>query len=185
MSTTPSPQSPAASTMTDEQLSELATEFVLAMMASASTDKIRPMDWWERARTALELSASASENAREMVTRFARRIHAETLTAATTARLSCLSSIEDAAAFARFRRVVARESTYIVGFAQQQRAEQRAEAEATKVARAPAEERAAVALEELRLLKIDRDLWRNRARDEAENARVALARLKEIANDQH
>lgn len=181
MSTTDTPQPPAGSPLTDEMLSELATEFVLAMMASASTDHIRPIDWWERARTALELSAAASANRREMVTRFARRIHAHTLTAATTDRLSCLSSIDDPALFARFRRVVQRESTYIVGFAQQRRADERAEAEA---AREAAKGGSDLSLQEqVRALKLDRDMWRTRANDNAENVRVLAARLKDIAHD--
>lgn len=163
---------------TPDQLQETAQEFVLAMMASASTQRIRPTDWWERARTALEYSSRSAQNPRHMVTLFARRIHAETLTAATTDRLSCLSLVEHPAAFAAFRRMVDRESTYVVAFAQARRAEERIEAGVIRDAKAPTEARLAAALDEVRALKADRDVWKNRANTETENARVLALALK-------
>lgn len=177
----PPPDSGSPPTIpTPDELQTIAQEFVLAMMASASTQRIRPTDWWERARTALEYSSRSAQNPRHMVTLFARKIHAETLTGATTGRLSCLSSLEYPPAFAAFRRMVDRESTYVVAFAQQRRADERAEAGQVREALAPTEARLAAALEDLREAKADRDRWKNRANEETENARVLkLALAKE------
>ena len=163
---------------TPDQLQETAQEFVLAMMASASTQRIRPTDWWERARTALEYSSRSAQNPRHMVTLFARKIHAETLTAATTERLNCLSLVEAPAAFAAFRRMIDRESTYVVAFAQSRRAEERAEAGVIKAAQAPTEARLAAALDDLRTVKAERDRWKNKANEETENARALALALK-------
>ena len=68
--------------------------------------------------------------------------------------------------------MVDRESTYIVAFAQQRRADERAEAGQVREALAPTEARLAAALDELREAKADRDRWKNRAAEETENARV-------------
>jgi uncharacterized protein (DUF1697 family) len=179
MDTTTQPPPQSALPDTDE-LSQLAQRFVLAMMGSASTIKIRPTDWWERARTALEYSARTAHNPRQMVTLFARKIQSETLTAQTAERLSCLSSIESPAAFSAFRRVVERESTYIIAMAQATRAEEREAAGIQRAALAPIEARLAQSQEDLREMRAERDRWRNRANDEAENARVLALKLKEV-----
>lgn len=176
----PSESAPPSTIPSPDEMQDIAQEFVLSMMASASTQRIRPTDWWERARTALEYAARSAQNPRHMVTLFARKIHAETLTASTTDRLSCLSSLEYPPAFAAFRRMVDRESTYIVAFAQQRRADERAEAGIVREAMAPTEAKLATALDELRKVKADRDRWMSKANDEAENARVLkLALTKE------
>lgn len=167
-----------SSTPTPEELTEVAVQFVLAMMASASTKRISPMDWWERARTALEFSTRTARDHRHMVTLFARKISAETLTASTSDRLaSCLCSIETPHAFAAFRRAVARESTYIVAFAQMRRAEQREEEGAIREAAKPVEARLAASQEQIRALTIERDMWKTRAADEAANNLVLKASI--------
>jgi hypothetical protein len=168
----------------DAALRSIAEELVLAMMASASTDKIRPMDWWERARTALELSVDAAESPQEMVTRFAKRIQAQTLSASTARRLSCLSSLDDPTVWQAFRRLVARQSTYIVAFAAERRTAEREEYAAEKAAKQPVEARLYAALDELKAVKADRDTWQSRARGLNEDVRVLRARLMEKDNEQ-
>ena len=159
--------------LSDAALSTLATQFVLAMMASASTQKIRPMDWWERAKSALVTSAAASENRRDLVTRFAKRVQIQTLTAASVDRLNCLSSLDDPAVFQRFVRVVSREAVFIVAMAQEKRADEREE-KAAKTAQT------SDLLDKIEALTIDRDAWKNRAHEEAENTRVLAAKLLEV-----
>ena len=164
--------------LNDAALLDMGVELVLAMMASASTDHIRPTDWWERARTALEISAEASDSKGEMVTRFASRNKAHTLAKRTVERLSSLSSLDDPAVFTAFRRFVSRQSTYVVAFAQERRGNERAEAESDKAAKAPVEARLASALDEVRSLKADRDMWKNQARSLSEDVRVLKAKVE-------
>jgi hypothetical protein len=74
--------------------------------------------------------------------------------------------------------MVSRQSTYIVAFAQQRRAEERAEKENERAAKAPVEAQLATARDELRAVKADRDMWQARARSAMEDTRVLRAKLE-------
>ena len=80
------------------------------------------------------------------------------------------------AAFAAFRRMIDRESTYVIAFAQARRAEERESAGEAKPT--PVEPTLAKALDDNRALRIEADKWRSRANDEAENARVLAIQLR-------
>ena len=109
--------------LSDMQIEELAIRFVLAMMRSASTDKIRPVDWWGRARAALEASAASADNLREMVSRFAKKCQIDTLTASSANSISSVDhDLGDREGFVAFRRLCERDAVFVVAMAQTQRA---------------------------------------------------------------
>jgi hypothetical protein len=102
----------------------MATELVLAMMASATTEKIRPVDWWPRAKSALVAACSRAEDWSQLVSTMARKLQIETLRGDSTKALSlCEPHPEDFGAFVRLCR---REAVYIVAQAQMMREIQRA-----------------------------------------------------------
>lgn len=97
----------------------VARDLVLAMMASASTDKIRAMDWWPRAKAALMNAAESESSWGGIVTRMARRLQIDMTTLATG---KAISSIEIPDGEVReFAALVRREAVYIVAAAQIER----------------------------------------------------------------
>lgn len=113
----------------DERWPRLATRLVLAVMRSASTDKIRPIDWWTRARTALEAAAATAETYPHLVSEMARHLQIEAFTARSSRSISEVESpfLLDPNLFPSFARVVERDAPYIVAMAQMKRAEEREE----------------------------------------------------------
>jgi hypothetical protein len=104
---------------------------VRAMMRSASSDKIRPIEWWSRARTALETGAQSSDHFSGMVASMGRKLQIDVTTATTAEDLAFLA--EDVADdFEAFRRFCAEEALYIVAIAQ---TENKARKNAAEVAR--------------------------------------------------
>ena len=101
----------------------LAQRLVLAMMRSASTDKISPKQWWERARSALETAAVAAESWPHLISEMARKLQIETLSAP-SANEVC-SMVSEATPFEEFRSVCERDALYVVALAQAQRAQER------------------------------------------------------------
>lgn len=119
---------------TDSELTDLATRLVLSMMRSASTDKIRPQDWWDRAKTALETSASVAEGFPQMVSRFAAKIQVEgSLSESTCKAISSLGETFQGfgreETWERFRRLCERDAVYIVAIARATRQTERQEYE--------------------------------------------------------
>jgi hypothetical protein len=99
-----------------DRLRQMATDLVLAMMASATTEKIRPVDWWPRAKTALVAACSRAENWSQLISTMARKLQIETLRGDSTKALSlCEPHADDYQAFVRLCR---REAVYIVAQAQ-------------------------------------------------------------------
>lgn len=113
----------------DERWPPLATRLVLAVMRSASTDKIRPIDWWTRARTALEAAAATAETYSHMVSEMARHLQIDSYSAASSRSISEIGTPFRVTPgdFAPFARVAERDAPYIVAMAQMQRAEEREE----------------------------------------------------------
>ena len=116
--------------MTDDDLAGLAVDLVLALMASASTDQIRPVDWWPRARAALETAAAASSGLRRMVSVMGRKLQIDGAmgerSAISVARMAETLAPPDI--FARFRSLCQRDALFIVAAAQTRRAEQKGRA---------------------------------------------------------
>lgn len=102
-----------------------AIDLVLAMMRSASTNKIQPKRWWERARTALETAAATAGDFPEMVAVMGRKLEIDVTrneTADVIARLT-----PELAMFEPFRRLCETQALYVVALAQSRREEQREE----------------------------------------------------------
>lgn len=117
----------------DETIQRMAADLLVQVMRSASTDDIRPIDWWPRARSAMETAASVARSYGQMVAKMATKLQIEAYREASSRSISEIGAEIDAAgAFARFRRVAKRDAAFIVAMAQLQRDEQRAEWQATK-----------------------------------------------------
>lgn len=108
----------------DMELIDLAVRMVLAMMRSASTDNVKPMDWWDRARTALEASASVAESWSQMVSKFGAKIQVISLKDS-SAREICSVGDGVTANWDRFRALAQRDALYITAMAQARRAEEK------------------------------------------------------------
>lgn len=115
-------------TMTDEDgRMELAVQLVLAMMRSASTDKIRPIDWWERARSALETGAATAETFPQLVAVMGRKLQIDaTVEDSSKAICSLAETLLASGDFGKFRHLCETQALYVVAIAQARRAEQRA-----------------------------------------------------------
>jgi len=107
----------------DDELTETAVHFVLAMMQSASTDTIRPIQWWERARAALETSAAVAESWPQMVSKFAQKIQVIALRGKTSHKVASLGPLIGDDGWERFRSLCQRDALYIVAMAQAKRDE--------------------------------------------------------------
>ena len=105
----------------EEQMQQ-AVRLVVAMMGSASTEKIRPVDWWVRARTALETGAASADSFSEMISVMGMKLQIEAANNRTAQVLSDLSSeLDSADAFDVFRRLCERQALYVVAMAQAER----------------------------------------------------------------
>lgn len=119
MSTETQQQTP----LSEEELTILARDYVLAMMRSASTDKVPPREWWEQAKAALEIGAE-EPTLEGMTASIARRLQIESLTKHTASWISSHEQ-EIRAHFPRFRSQCKRVAVYIVGMARIERDAQR------------------------------------------------------------
>lgn len=110
--------------MTRDEMLRQAIDLVRAMMGSASSEKIRRIEWWSRAKTALETAARSSDSYGSMVSVMGRKLQIDVTTIATAeyvARVG-LAAGDD---FEAFRRFVAAEALYIVAIAQAERNQRR------------------------------------------------------------
>lgn len=107
----------------DEELILLCRDYLLAMMRSASTDKVPPKEWWEQAKTALELGAE-EPTIEEMTSAIAKRLKIESLTSF-TANWICSHDLVIRMNFAAFRRQCRKSAVYIAGMARVQRETER------------------------------------------------------------
>lgn len=115
----------------DEELMQRAVDLVLHMMSNASTDNIRPIDWWPRAQSALAAATARARTWGELVTIMAEKLEIGTLRNATA---SSICSFEPGKQMLRqFRRVVMMQDVYIIALAQVERERQRQEAKESKV----------------------------------------------------
>jgi len=112
--------------MTDEQLTDLAVDLILAMMRSVPQDTIRALDWWPRARAAMVSAANRAETVGRFTSEMARKLQIPAVTNDTANYLSSLSeALVERATFKRFRHLCRRDAVYIVAMAQAKRDEQR------------------------------------------------------------
>lgn len=119
--------------VSDSDLMDLAAELLLAAMRSASTDTIRPMDWWPRAKSALETGAGRAENYPQMVSTMARKLQIDSYNSASSRSISEVRARVEAE-WPRFRRMCERDAVYVAALAQAMRDVQRGEWEERKAA---------------------------------------------------
>ncbi len=103
--------------MDHDSMMRTGVALVQTMMRSASIEKIRPIDWWTRARTALEGAARSSDHFSAMASAMARKLQIDVARTDTATDLAFLAD-EVAGSFPAFRRFVEREALYIVAMAQ-------------------------------------------------------------------
>lgn len=158
----------------DEHLCRQATAFLLALMASASTKKIPPKDWWERGATALRTAASRSRCPSSLVTGACGKLQIDVLRKESASSISSLMD-EVRPHFPEFRRYCERNSVFIASMAQTERAEQRAAAEEVR----PVWEMHQAERDRRERAEQELERARNRVRELEEDNRVLRAHAKE------
>lgn len=100
----------------DEQMRQ-AINLVRAMMGSASTDKIRRIEWWSRAKSALETAAMSSDSFGSLVSTMGRKLQIDVTTISTGEQIATVG-LAVASDFETWRRFCATEALYVVAIAQ-------------------------------------------------------------------
>jgi hypothetical protein len=100
----------------DEQMRQ-AINLVRAMMGSASSEKIRRIEWWLRAKSALETAAMSSDSFGSMVSTMGRKLQIDVTTIATGEQVAQVG-LAVAGEFETWRRFCATEALYVVAIAQ-------------------------------------------------------------------
>lgn len=110
-----------------ERLERLLIRLVLAMMASADRKKIRAMDWWGRAKSALETAASRADSWAELVAVMGEKLQIEVLRESSASSISLAGQeiAREGVEWETLRRKAEREALFIVSLAQLERASQR------------------------------------------------------------
>src|SRR5690606_17849209 len=96
-----------------EQHLKNAATLVRAMMASASSEKIRRIEWWQRAKSALETAAMSADSFSSMVSAMARKLQIDVTTTTTGLDVANLALAVEPD-FESFRRFCEREAIYVV-----------------------------------------------------------------------
>ena len=110
----------------DDILTDLAVDLVLTMMASASSENISGMDWWPRARSALETAADVADSYPQMISKMGAKLQIDAARNDTAKGISLLGDqLKTVQAFERFRALCRRDALYIVAMAQAKRDEQK------------------------------------------------------------
>ena len=113
---------------TPEHLTEWAIRLTLAVMGSATTERISPIDWWPRAKSALETAAQSSDHFSGMASTMGRKLQIDAYQERSAAELVALAT-EIGPDFDAFARHCTAEALVIVAFASQQRKAERNAAE--------------------------------------------------------
>lgn len=99
-------------------------DLLRAVMRSASTDKIRPVDWWVRARSAMETGAATADSWGHMLSRMGRKLEIDAFKASTSDDFVRLAArLGDR--FAAFRELCQRDALFIAAMAQAKNQEAR------------------------------------------------------------
>lgn len=107
----------------DTHLHTLAVRLVLGVMRSASTEKIRPMDWWSRAQSALHSAAAMSARSfGQMTSVMGRKLQIDTYNASSASVISSIGEqLTDPDLYEAFRSLCERDALYVVAEAQARR----------------------------------------------------------------
>lgn len=115
--------------MTDDEQLQAAIELVRAMMSSASAKHIRPIEWWSRAKSALETAATCADSFGSLVSTMGRKLQIEVTRVWTGQEIVRLAHVVGSD-FETWRRYVVAEALYVVAIAQAESKERRAAREA-------------------------------------------------------
>lgn len=105
--------------MNEESVNQ-GVSLVRAVMRSASSDVIPRMEWWSRAKTALEVGATCAHDFAEMVSIMGGKLQIDAFTSSTAETVKQLS-VELAESFEEFRRFCEANALYVVAIAQAER----------------------------------------------------------------
>lgn len=111
--------------LTMDDMNTLGARLVLAMMRSVDPDVIKPLDWWGRARTALETAAQSSDHYSGMISAMGKKLQIDVLREESGAEVLLIGH-EVAAQFDDFRRHLDTEALFVVAIAQAQRKAEKA-----------------------------------------------------------
>src|SRR3990167_8981601 len=100
---------PMPSAFSHDVMTEMAVELVLLVMSSASTDNIRAIDWWARARSALEGSTGRRDFG-SMVSRMAGKLQIDVFQTRSAERLAALAEQMRSVDFGALRAHVRRDA---------------------------------------------------------------------------
>jgi hypothetical protein len=107
----------------ETELTDIAVDLLRALMRSVSTDRVRPVDWWVRARSALETGAATADSWGHMVSRMGRKLEVDAFRRSTSDDLVRLAArLGDR--FAAFRELCQRDALFIAAMAQAKNQEQ-------------------------------------------------------------
>lgn len=112
--------------LTDEEKLRIAIDLLRAMLSSTSPERVRRIDWWTRARSALETAASVADSYGSLVSKMGERLQIDALTPNTSAQVADLAPRVEAD-FEAFRAFLEREALYVVAIARAESKRRRAE----------------------------------------------------------
>jgi hypothetical protein len=107
----------------DEQLHQLAEQFLHALLNSADVNRIGVARWWERAKTALETGAAASTSFRQCAARAGKKMEIDVYSeqsADTIAQLATVLNTPET--FTRWRTLATRDALTTTAMVRSQRA---------------------------------------------------------------
>ena len=112
--------------MTHEEMLRTGVALVRAMMRSASTDTIRPIDWWTRAQSALVRASESSSTFSALVSTMGKALQIDTLRSESAADVAFLADEIAPAHLDAWIRFLGEEALYVVALAQVERKAERA-----------------------------------------------------------
>ena len=101
-----------------KEMNDLAVKLVLNVMKSVSPDRIRPLDWWTRAQSALRSSAIRGKSFGDMVSIMGRKLLIDSFSQSSSSMIHSIGQEIEALGFDQFRDLCEREALYIVAEAQ-------------------------------------------------------------------
>lgn len=158
---------------------ERAVDLTLALMASASTDRISPRDWWDRATSALTTAAARASSLPHMVSVMARKLTIDSLRSHSAEAINLLSSeLSEPRTFETFRALCERDAIFVVAIARQRRQEAREESKEARAHNEPLEARIADLDDQVRQLRHANAQLSTRVADRDEQIRVLKAAIE-------
>lgn len=103
--------------MTDDQKLRTAIDLVRALMRSTDSRKIRRIEYWSRAKSALETAAMSADSFSSLVSKMGHKLQID-CTTKTSGEIVGELAVAVGADFEAFRRYCAAESLYIIAICQ-------------------------------------------------------------------